>query len=77
MLLLNRIKESYDQGYSNEEAVSRGIKLTAGQITSAAAVMVGVFGAFALSRQIGMQQMGLGLPIGRQKDTPRRGRVRR
>lgn len=39
MLLLNRIKETYDQGLSNEEAVSAGIRLTAGQITSAAATM--------------------------------------
>ena len=63
MLLLNRIKEAYDEGYSNEESVSQGIRLTAGQITSAAAVMVGVFGTFALSRQVGMQQMGLGLGV--------------
>ena len=34
MLLLNRIKESHDKGFSNEEAVSEGIKLTAGQITA-------------------------------------------
>jgi len=63
MLLLNRIKESYDDGYSNEESVSRGIRFTAGQITSAAAIMVGVFGTFALGRSVGTQQMGLGLGV--------------
>lgn len=63
MLLLNRIRESYDEGFSNEESVSRGIKLTAGQITSAAAIMVGVFGTFALGRGIDTQQMGLGLGV--------------
>ena len=63
MLLLNRIKESYDEGYSNEESVSRGIKATAGQITSAAAIMVGIFGTFALGRQIDLQQMGVGLGV--------------
>ena len=63
MLLLGRIKESYDQGHSNEESVSRGIKLTAGQITSAAAIMVGVFGTFALGRGVDTQQMGLGLAV--------------
>ena len=36
MLLLNRIKEAYDQGHGNDASVSEGIKLTAGQITSAA-----------------------------------------
>ena len=63
MLMLSRIKEAYDQGHSNEESVSIGIKATAGQITSAAAIMVGVFGTFALGRQIDTQQMGLGLGV--------------
>ncbi len=40
MLLLNRIKEEYDKHDQNELAVATGIRLTAGQITSAAAVMV-------------------------------------
>ena len=63
MLLLNRIKEAYDQGRSNEEAVSTGIRLTAGQITSAAAIMVAVFITFATSRVLGLQQFGLGLAV--------------
>ena len=63
MLILSRIKEAYDQGYSNEESVSMGIKVTAGQITSAAAIMVGIFGTFALGRQIELQQMGVGLGV--------------
>jgi len=63
MLLLNRIKEAYDQGHTNEESVSVGIKATAGQITSAAAIMVGVFGAFALGRVVGLQQFGVGLGV--------------
>ena len=63
MLLLNRIKETYDQGLSNEEAVSAGIRLTAGQITSAAAIMVAVFLSFATSRILGLQQLGLGLAV--------------
>ena len=63
MLLLNRIKEVYDDGESNEAAVSLGIRLTAGQITSAAAIMVGVFAAFASSRVLGLQQFGVGLAV--------------
>ena len=63
MLLLNRVKEAYDKGMSNEEAVSNGIKVTAGQITSAAAIMVGVFGAFALGSIVGLQQFGVGLGV--------------
>ena len=63
MLILSRIKEAHDQGYSNEESVSLGIKLTAGQVTAAAAVMVRVFGSFALGGEIETQQMGLGLGV--------------
>ena len=63
MLVLNRIKEAHDQGHSNEESVSIGIKITAGQITAAAAIMVGVFLTFALGRQVPTQQMRLGLGV--------------
>ena len=63
MLLLGRIKEAYDEGHSNDASVSEGIRLTAGQITSAAAVMVGVFGTFALMRNVEMQQFGVGLGV--------------
>ncbi len=63
LLLLNRIKEAYDQGHSNDESVFEGIRLTAGQITSAAAIMVGVFGTFALGRSVDSQQFGLGLGV--------------
>ena len=77
MLLLSRIKELYDQGAPsatsptapdaqdkrNERAVSAGIRLTAGQITSAAAIMVAVFATFATSRVLGLQQFGVGLAV--------------
>ena len=63
MLLLNRVKEAHDEGQGNESAVSTGVKVTAGQITSAAAIMVGVFSAFALAHDIGMKQFGLGLAV--------------
>ena len=63
MLLLNRVKEAYDETRDNEGSVSMGIKLTAGQITSAVAIMVGVFSAFALGRDVGLQQFGIGLGV--------------
>ena len=63
MLLLSRVKEAYDAGSSNEESVSRGVKSTAALITSAAIVMVLVFGAFATSRLMFFQQIGVGLGV--------------
>ena len=63
MLLLSRVKEAYDAGHSNEQSVSLGIKSTAALITSAAIVMVLVFGAFATSRIMFFQQIGVGLGV--------------
>ena len=63
MLLLNRVKEAYDAGASNEESVSLGINATAALITSAALVMVLVFGAFATSRVMFFKQIGVGLGV--------------
>ena len=47
VLILSRIREAYDRGASMDEAISVGIKRTAGVVTSAALVMVGVFSIFA------------------------------
>ena len=44
VFILSRVKELVDRGHSTEEAVSRGIRSTAGTVTSAAIVMVAVFG---------------------------------
>jgi uncharacterized membrane protein YdfJ with MMPL/SSD domain len=63
MFILSRVKELHEKGTSNEEAVSRGIKATAGTITSAAAIMVAVFTIFAFTRNIGLKQFGVGLGV--------------
>ncbi len=61
VFILSRIREYYDRGMSTEDAVSHGIKSTAGVVTSAATVMVLVFGVFALMPIIDMKEMGIGL----------------
>ena len=43
VFILSRIREAYDRGLSTDDAVAYGIKSTAGVVTSAAIVMVGVF----------------------------------
>jgi RND superfamily putative drug exporter len=63
MFILSRVKELYEKGLSNEEAVSLGIKQTAGTITGAAAIMVAVFAIFAFTRFIGVKQLGVGLGV--------------
>ena len=61
VFILSRVREAYDRGLSNEQAVAHGIKSTAGVVTSAAVVMVGTFSVFALLPMIDMKEMGIGL----------------
>jgi uncharacterized membrane protein YdfJ with MMPL/SSD domain len=47
VFILTRIREAFDGGRPTEEAVTHGIKSTAGVVTSAAVVMISVFAIFA------------------------------
>ena len=61
VFILSRVREAFDRGLSTEDAVAYGIKNTAGVVTSAAVVMVGVFAIFATLNVLEMKQMGVGL----------------
>ena len=61
VFILSRIREAFDRGMKTEDAVSHGIKSTAGVVTSAAAVMVAVFAIFATLSAIDFKMMGVGL----------------
>ncbi|HKG66929.1 MAG TPA: MMPL family transporter, partial [Solirubrobacteraceae bacterium] len=61
VFILSRVREAYNRGMSNDEAVAHGLKSTAGVVTSAALVMVAVFGSFALGSDQLAKQIGVGL----------------
>jgi len=61
VFILSRIREAYDRGMKTEDAVAHGIKTTAGVVTSAALVMVFVFGIFATLSIVMLKQFGVGL----------------
>jgi uncharacterized membrane protein YdfJ with MMPL/SSD domain len=61
VFILSRVREAYGRGLSNEQAVSVGIRQTAGVVTSAATVMVVTFAVFALIPIIDFKEMGIGL----------------
>jgi RND superfamily putative drug exporter len=63
VLMLSRMKESYERTRDNTEAVADGLERSAGLITSAAAIMVSVFGAFALAHVVILQAVGLGMAL--------------
>ncbi|MFG2904442.1 MMPL family transporter [Kitasatospora sp. NPDC048286] len=63
VFVVSRIKEGRDRGLPTRAAVAHGIRSTAGVVTSAAVIMVGVFSVFgSLSMQV-MKQMGVGLAV--------------
>jgi len=63
VFILSRIKELRDEGCSTDDAIELAITRTAGTVTSAAVIMVAVFGLFATVSLIMMQQMGFGLAV--------------
>ncbi len=63
VFLLSRIREAVQGGASTEEAVAHGIKTTAGVVTSAAIVMVFVFGVFIALSLLFFKQFGVGLAV--------------
>jgi RND superfamily putative drug exporter len=63
VFLLTRVQEEYRATGDNEESVATGLAVTGRIITSAAAVMVVVFGAFAFARLVVIKEVGLGLAV--------------
>jgi RND superfamily putative drug exporter len=61
VFILSRVREAYDRGMSTDDAIAHGIKTTAGVVTSAAIVMVGVFAIFATLSMMIFKQFGVGL----------------
>jgi uncharacterized membrane protein YdfJ with MMPL/SSD domain len=59
--LYARMREEYDKGASNNEAVVRGLQKTGPIITAAALVLFVVVVAFASSKLVVLQQVGVGL----------------
>jgi len=63
VFLLSRIREAYENGDSNTASVAKGLVATAGIITSAAAIIIVVTGAFAFTGIIITKAVGLGLAV--------------
>jgi RND superfamily putative drug exporter len=61
VFLLSRVREEFLAGRDTSRAVTEGLARTARVITAAAAIMVAVFGAFALSDEVFLKLIGVGL----------------
>jgi RND superfamily putative drug exporter len=63
VLMLSRMREEYLRTGDNAAAVAEGLERTGRLVTSAAVIMVAVFGAFGLARVILVKSMGLALAL--------------
>jgi uncharacterized membrane protein YdfJ with MMPL/SSD domain len=63
VFILSRIREAFHRGMGSDEAIARGIRSTAGVVTSAAIVMVFVFAVFATLSGVFFKQFGVGLAV--------------
>ncbi|MBC7545479.1 MAG: MMPL family transporter [Candidatus Sericytochromatia bacterium] len=63
VFMLSRIQEAYWQTHDNETATAMGLKATGGLITSAALIMIVVFGAFAFAELLIVKMLGFGLAM--------------
>ncbi|HZV72688.1 MAG TPA: MMPL family transporter [Conexibacter sp.] len=61
VFILSRVREAHDRGMATNDAIRHGLKATAGTVTSAAIIMVAVFGVFATLSAIEFKQLGVGL----------------
>ena len=63
VFILSRVREAVDGGMATRDAVRYGITVTAGVVTSAALVMVGVFSLFGSLSSLDVKQAGVGLAV--------------
>jgi len=61
VFVVSRIREAHDRGMATAQAVSHGIRSTAGVVTSAAAIMIAVFAVFGTLSMQDFKQLGVGL----------------
>ncbi len=64
VFLVTRMREFYDSGCSNEQAVAQGLQRTGRIVSAAAIILVAAFAGFLLGSLAGFQQFGLGLSVG-------------
>ena len=63
VFLLSRVREQYLKHRNPKRAVVEGVGSTARVITSAALIMISVFGAFILSSDVTTKMFGVGLAV--------------
>ena len=63
VFILSRVREGVDSGMRTEDALRHGISRTAGVVSAAALVMVGVFSLFGTASALDLKEAGVGLAV--------------
>jgi uncharacterized membrane protein YdfJ with MMPL/SSD domain len=63
VFVVSRIREAHERGLPTSQAVSHGVRATAGVVTSAAVIMVGVFAVLGSLSMQDFKQLGVGLAV--------------
>jgi putative drug exporter of the RND superfamily len=63
VFLVTRMREEWDHGRGNREAVAYGLERTGRIVSAAAIVMVAAFSGFVAGRIVGLQEFGIGLAV--------------
>ena len=63
VFLVTRMREEWDHGRDNRDAVGYGLERTGRIVTAAAIVMVAAFSGFVAGRIVGLQEFGIGLAV--------------
>ncbi|MEK7817480.1 MAG: MMPL family transporter, partial [Actinomycetota bacterium] len=63
VFLLSRMREEYEAERDNERAVTLGLEKTGRIITTAALIMIAVFGSFSFAESIVIKEIGVGLAV--------------
>jgi uncharacterized membrane protein YdfJ with MMPL/SSD domain len=63
VFILSRVREGVDSGMPTEDALRYGISRTAGVVSAAALVMVGVFSLFGTASALDLKEAGVGLAV--------------
>ncbi|MET0467316.1 MAG: MMPL family transporter [Aeromicrobium sp.] len=64
VFLVSRMREEFVHGREAKESVVYGFQYGARVVTAAAAIMIGVFGSFALGDEVIIKSIGFGLAVG-------------
>ena len=63
VFILSRVREGVDSGMRTDDALRYGIGRTAGVVSAAALVMVGVFSLFGTASSLDLKEAGVGLAV--------------